>query len=332
LGSAPFSAVAPSPLDLYLVWHRRREVCSHILGDPVKRLLKWVGFSLGGLVGLVVLVACVLYVVSARKLAAQHDVAAEKELVIPSDSASIARGAHLVGARPCGQCHGADLGGSVFADAGPFALLAGPNLTRGKGGRNPPLTDAEWERAIRHGVRRGGTSLVVMPSEAFHEIADDQMAAMIAYLKQIPPVDREVPPTTVRIVGRVVLGAGQFQTTAAMTPRTPHAASVDTTPGVEYGKYLVGISGCRLCHGESLSGGQAFNANSKPPSNITPTGIGHYAEEDFKRALRTGERPHGGGKLSEEMPWKYFGTMTDGELQSIWLFLKTVPPKQFGQK
>jgi len=95
----------------------------------VKRLLKWVGFSLGGLVGLVVLVACVLYVVSARKLAAQHDVAAEKELVIPSDSASIARGAHLVGARPCGQCHGADLGGSVFADAGPFALLAGPNLT-----------------------------------------------------------------------------------------------------------------------------------------------------------------------------------------------------------
>jgi mono/diheme cytochrome c family protein len=298
----------------------------------MKRVLRWALITLGRIVGLAVVAACALYAMSARKLGAKHDAAVESALVIPTDSASIARGAHLVRARPCGQCHGADLGGSVFADAGPFALLAAPNLTRGRGGLTPRRSDAEWERAIRHGIRRDGTSLVVMPSEVFNAITDDEMAAMIAYLKQVSPVDREVPPTTVRIVGRMLLGAGQFKTAADMSPRTAHVASVDTTPGVEYGRYLVTVSGCRMCHGDSYSGGPGFGPNGKPPSNITPTGIGHYTEDDFKRALRTGDRPKGGGVLSGEMPWKYFGTMSDGELQSIWLFLKTLPPKQFAER
>jgi cytochrome c553 len=298
----------------------------------MKRVVRWILISLGGIVGLALVVAAALYAVSARKLTMQREAPPESELVIPTDSASIARGAHLVTTRACGQCHGADLGGSVFADAGPFALLAGPNLTRGQGGRTPPRTDVEWERAIRHGIRRGGTALVVMPSEVFNAISDADMRDMIASLKQMPPVDRVVAPTTVRVVGRLVLGAGQFQTAAAMAPRTAHVASVDTTPGVEYGRYLVSISGCRMCHGDSYSGGPAFDASSKPPSNITPTGIGHYTEDDFKRALRTGERPKGGGTLTDEMPWKYFGKMSDGELQSVWLFLKTLPPKQFAEK
>jgi cytochrome c553 len=298
----------------------------------VNRVLRWILVSLGGLVALVLVAVGVLYALSGRKLTAKQDVATEQPLVIPTDSASIARGAHLVGARPCAACHGEDLGGKIFADAGPFALMAAPNLTGGKGGRTPPLTDAEWERAIRHGVKRDSTSLIIMPSEVFHGIADDEMGAMIAYLKQLPAVDREVPPMTLRIVGRLVFGAGQAETAAEMTPRIPHVASVDTTPGVEYGRYLVGISGCRGCHGEALSGGPSPAPNGKPPSNLTPTGIGHYSEGDFKQALRTGQRPHGGGQMSEEMPWKQYGTMTDGELQSVWLFLKTVPPKQFAEK
>ena len=297
----------------------------------MNRVLRWVLISLGGLIALALVVAGTLYAISARKLSAKHNVA-ESELVIPSDSASIARGARMLAALPCGQCHGTDLGGSVFADAGPFALMVGPNLTRGRGGRTPPLSDVEWERAIRHGVRRDRTGLMIMPSEVFHKIADDEMAAMIAYLKQIPPVDREVPPTRLRIVGRMVLGAGQVKTAADLAPRTAHVASVDTTPGLEYGRYLVGISGCAQCHGQSYSGGPAFNPEGKAPSNITPTGIGHYTEDDFKQALRTGVRPRGGGPINEEMPWKYYGTLSDGALHSIWLFLKQVPPKQFGER
>jgi hypothetical protein len=33
--------------------------------------------------------------------------------------------------------------------------------------------------------------------------------------------------------------------------------------------------------------------------------------------------------LSENMPWKSFGKMSDGELRSIFMFLQTLPPKQF---
>ncbi len=156
----------------------------------MKRVLKGIGITLGALVALILVAAGVLYALSARKLGAKHEPPAEALRVVPSDGASIARGARLVRMRPCGQCHGDDLGGRVIADAGPFALLSGPNLTRGEGGPNPPLTDAEWERAIRHGLRRDGTSLILMPSEFFHAVTDEEMAAMIAYLRQMPPVNR----------------------------------------------------------------------------------------------------------------------------------------------
>lgn len=297
----------------------------------MKRVIRWILIALGGLVALAVVVVGALYAISARKLSAKHAAPAETELVIPTDSASIARGAHLIASRPCGQCHGEDLGGKVIADAGPFALLAAPNLTRGRGGPNPPLTDVEWERAIRHGIRRDGTPLIFMPSDAFHAITDEAMAPMIAYLKQAPPVDREVERVKLRIIGRTLLGVGQFKTAAQLSPTTAHVASVDTTPGAVYGRYLVTTNGCHGCHGESFSGGAALGPGGKPASNLTPTGIGHYTEDDFKRTLRTGERPRGAGALSEEMPWKFYGKMSDGELQSIYVYLKTVPPKPFAQ-
>ncbi len=294
----------------------------------MKRVLKWIGITLGSLLALALVALGALYALSGRKLARKHEVAAEPALTIPSDSATIARGAHLVGSLPCGECHGADLGGKVFADAGPFGLFAAPNLTRGKGGRVPALSDVEWEHAIRHGVRRDSTSLMVMPSEVFHAISDQDMTAMIAYLKQLTPVDREVPAIKLRIIGRVVLGLGQVPLAVDTTPRTPHVASVDTTTGVTYGTYLATISGCQGCHGASFSGGPGFSPTDPPMANITPTGIGHYTEADFIRAMREGMGPKG-FPIDSTMPWKYFGKMSDGELRSIFAFLQTLPPKQF---
>jgi len=294
----------------------------------VKRVLKWIGITLGSILALALVAVGVLYAVSGRKLSRKYEVAAEPALTITSDSATIVRGAHLVGALPCGECHGADLGGHVLDDASPFGLLAGPNLTRGQGGRNPPLSDAEWERAIRHGVRRDSTSLKIMPSEVFHAISDQDMTAMIAYLKQIHPVDREVPLTKLRILGRMVLGLGLVRLAADTAPRTPHVAGVDTTPGVAYGRYLAAISGCHGCHGTAFSGAPGFGPNDPPVANITPTGIGHYSEADFVRAMREGKRP-AGTALSDMMPWKAIGKFSDSELRSIFAFLQTLPPKNF---
>jgi len=295
----------------------------------MKNAFRWIGMVLGGVVALALVVVGVLYAVSGRKLSATHAVSDEQPLAIPTDSAGIARGAHLVGALGCGQCHGDDLGGRVFADAGPFALLAGPNLTRGQGGRNPVLTVEEWERAIRHGIRREGTGMIVMPSEAFHALSDADLGPMIGYLTQLPPVDRDVPAARLRIIGRALLGAGTFQLATALLPSSPHVAAVDTALGPAYGKYLTDIAACRVCHGPSLSGGPNPEPGGVPVSNLTPTGIGHYTEADFLTAMRTGARP-GGATLNEQMPWRAIGTMTDSELRSIWRYLQTLPAKAFG--
>jgi hypothetical protein len=126
----------------------------------------------------------------------------------------------------------------------------------------------------------------------------------------------------------LALGAGQVPLAADVSPRTPHLASVDTTPSAEFGRYLATVSGCQGCHGNSYSGGTG--PSGAPVSNITPTGIGHYSEDDFTRLIRTGVRP-GGVTVNDEMPWKFYRRMTDGELHAIWLFLKTVPPKKFGE-
>ena len=115
-------------------------------------------------------------------------------------------------------------------------------------------------------------------------------------------------------------------------PRTAHVATVDTTPGVDYGRYLVTIGGCRACHGESLAGGPGVDDDAPPASNLTPAGIGHYTEDDFVNALRTGKRPRGGAPINEAMPWKYYGTMSDGALRSIHQYLKTVPSRQFAEQ
>lgn len=298
----------------------------------MKRVLKWIGIVLGTLVVIVILAASALYVNSGRKLSKKYVVAPDPALVIPNDSAGIARGKYLVSSLPCGECHGVDLGGKVFADAGPFALLAGPNLTRGRGGRSAPLSDADWEHAIRHGVRQDSTSLLIMPSEVFNAIVDAEMAPMIAYLKQLPPVDREVPPTRLRILGRLLLGAGQFHLQADTTPTTPHRVSVDTTASVEYGRYLASVSGCDGCHGASFSGGPGFGGPGAPPAaNITPTGIGKWTESDFMHAMHDGVRPIG-TKISELMPWKAYGHRSDNDLRAIWMYLQTVPPKDFEQR
>ena len=47
--------------------------------------------------------------------------------------------------------------------------------------------------------------------------------------------------------------------------------------------------------------------------------------------MREGVKP-GGAPINEFMPWKIFRNMTDNELTALWLYLKSVPPREFGNK
>ena len=203
-----------------------------------------------------------------------------------------------------------------------MARLPGPNLTRGKGGIGSHYSDADWIRALKHGLRRDGSPLVVMPSQWFSELTASDMAAMIAYLKTVPPVDRELPSLRVGPMGRLLVMSDPKLIPAQLIDHAKPLVAAAPVELVARGEQLAGIAGCRSCHLADLTGG-----GGPPPgsANITPVGIGAWTKEDFFRTLRTGRTPDN-RTLSESMP-RALGNMSDEELDAIWAYLKTVPPK-----
>src|SRR4030095_8295519 len=94
-------------------------------------------------------------------------------------------------------------------------------------------SDLDYVRAIRRGVRRDGRSLIVMPSEVFTHLSQEDRGAVLAFLKQAPPVDRDVPRSGFGPVGRALLATGKMNIlVAGKTPRIDAPLSVprDTTP------------------------------------------------------------------------------------------------------
>ena len=299
----------------------------------MKKIVRYAGWTVGALVAMLLVAAGALYAYTERQFARKWSVAGHA-LAIPTDSLTIARGRHVATAiSRCSGCHQRDLGGQVFIDVPPVAFLYAANLTRRRGGGGGRLTDLDWERAIRHGVKPDGSVLLFMPSQEFQMLNDEDTAALIAYLKTLPPVDREPLKNRVGPVGRALYAKGDVALIPAelldQTAAHPPAVPVGLT--AEYGRYIANVGGCTGCHGPGLSGGHIPGAppDWKPAANITPAGIGHYQEDDFFRALREGKRP-GGGSIDPLMPYEYTKNLTDDEIRALWLYLKTVPPKAFG--
>jgi mono/diheme cytochrome c family protein len=254
---------------------------------------------------------------------------------IPTDAAAIERGKHLATAMgSCTFCHGPDLGGQMIQEPSAFATLAAPNLTRGSGGLGGTFTDTDWVRAIRHGIHRDGTSLLVMPSEAFVFMNETDLGDLIAYLKQLPAVDREMPISRLGPLGRTLLVAGQVSLITDRTPSLPYPPIVPPGPTPEYGRYLAGYTGCIGCHGPGLSGGHVEGPPGAPPAaNLTPhsSGLENWTETDFDHALRRGVRKNG-TPIDIFMPWPNYSGMTDVEVKALWLYVSSVPAKPFGNR
>jgi hypothetical protein len=267
-----------------------------------------------------------VYVAGGRALARTFGLPAES-FVAPSDSASVAEGARLAQLYGCRDCHVADLGGQVLIQSGAFGVIPAPNLTAGRGGVGATYTDADYERAIRHGMRPNGKSLVIMPSADYQQATDEDVGRIIAYIRQVPAVDREAPARRAGPILRMllVMQGDQMLQASAAEQTTSHTASLPAGPTVEYGRYMT--SGCRGCHGQDYSGGPTGEPGAPPARNITPdsaTGIGAWTRDDFARAVRTGRRPDG-AELSSAMPWSAFSVATDDEVTAMYLYLRTVP-------
>ncbi|MEA3246260.1 MAG: c-type cytochrome [Gemmatimonadota bacterium] len=293
--------------------------------------LKRLAFLAGGLVVLIVLAAATTYVIVGLRIGKRYDVAAVP-IAVPTDSAAIAAGQHLVTAiGKCTLCHGEDLGGKVMGDDFAFGRLVAPNLTAGNGGVLGRDDNATIARAIREGVRRDGTPLIFMPSNLYHPMSDADVGAIIAYLRSRPRVDRALPGSRIGPVARAVSLFTEFPLIPArdidrsVTP--PREVPVEAS--AHYGKYLMQIGLCTGCHRPNLSGGSGPNGRS---SNLTPAGIGSWTEADFTHALREGRRLVGAPLDSAVMPWPLAGKMTDFELHAVWLYLKSLPPQTYGTR
>ena len=294
--------------------------------------MRWILRILFGLVVIVVVAVGVLYAIGSARLNKKFAVPYQA-LTIPTDAASIARGRHFaIAVAKCVDCHSADLGGKVFLDIPPFRLVAA-NLTRGNGGVGAGLSDTDFAVAVRHGVAPDGRGLLAMPSLDFQYLSDADLADIIAYVKSVPPVDRQLPATDLRPLGRILFGAGQLPAPAAATidHSKTHVASMPPSVTVGYGFYMVQTGGCIGCHGAHLSGGAVPGVPPDFPhaQNITPTGIGRWSDADIVRALRAGKRPDG-TTINRFMPWEYTAQLDDTEMKALVLYLRSMPPRPTG--
>ena len=295
-----------------------------------RKILRWIGFAAAGILGIVALAGAATFGISESRMSRKFDV--PRHAITPRmDSASLAIGARLVKVKGCVDCHGANLGGAVIIDNLALGRLAGPNLTMG--GRGAELEPEDWERAIRHAVRRDGSPLRVMPANEFTGMADDELEAIVGFIRSQPPVTATAVAPRVGPVIRALYLAHQVDLLPAelIDHSKAHIAHVEAEPTPEYGEYVA--AGCKGCHGPGMSGGKIPGAppDWKAAANITPTGIGRYSEDDFIRILRTGTRPDG-SKVDSLMPYRLTKEMTDVELKALFAYLKTVPPKEYGNR
>jgi len=271
----------------------------------VKRVLKWIGITLGTL-GIVAGVA--IYGVSEYRLHQTFDIVAAP-ITVPTDSAALAAGRHIFETRGCEGCHGRGLSGKVFFDDPWIARLVAPNVPNAIRG----YSDPELARLLRHGVRPSGQGVAVMPSSMFYHLDDQDLGALIAYLRTVPePAGHPLPSNSMRLLARVGLTMGQYKVEprnithdAPRPSKGPDAASL--------GRYIA-MSSCTECHGERLQG----DPQGAPALMI----VGGYTPSEFTKLMREGVPKDGKEReMMSPVARSRFSHFTDEEVNALYAFL-----------
>ncbi len=299
----------------------------------MRKILKWIGIVLAGLLSLLVLAAIILVVYASARF--KPTLANRPLYPITADTSpeGLDRGKYLMeDAMGCDEaCHspeGKPFNGTYESvNQGPIAaVFAVPNLTSDEDTGLGDWTDAEIARAIREGVDKDGVGLVIMPSYNYHALSDADVAAIVGYLRRLPPVHNEIPPLWLNTVGKIFLALNVFGPASVGEPITE--PQLNQQPGtVEHGKYMVAVGACSDCHMANLAGGALpFSEEGAPAAaNLTPAGnLPDWSEAEFIAAVSTGAHP-GGGQLHEAMP-RY--SMSPEDLSAIYKYLQTLPPAE----
>lgn len=231
----------------------------------------------------------------------------------------------LPGAPPIDSLKGS--GGVVVNEDSVMRIIA-PNITSDKETGGGTWTDDMFARAIREGVGHDGRALNWrMPHFVFRNLADEDLASLVVYLRTLPPVHNLVAQTKMYPEEK----SGMEKALSPITEPVPTPVFSDS---LKRGSYLVKLGECVGCHtshaeyNPGLNGGandierfglRAFSANITGDSS----GIA-YGEQAFIFTIRTGK----GGTLSPIMPWIAYRNMNDQDLRAIYAYLKTLPPSR----
>jgi mono/diheme cytochrome c family protein len=251
----------------------------------------------------------------------------------------VERGEYLVrGPAGCGNCHtplGPDgfvmeqeLGGRLVEDNDMFTAIA-PNIT--PAGAVAAWSDAELARAIREGIRPDGTLIgPPMPFTQYKGLGDDDLAAMVAFLRTVPAVENDPGKSEYRM-----------PLPPAWGPPVESVAAPERGPTAAYGAYLAGpVAHCMECHtsvgpeGPTLGiapgqGGFEFHGpwGTVVAPNITSSedGLAGYSDDDIAKMITEGVRPDG-SRMLPPMPYGHFARMTPHDLAAVIAYLRTIPP------
>ncbi len=200
-------------------------------------------------------------------------------------------------------------------------------------------TDGEIFRAITTGVDRNGKALFpVMPYASYGKMDKEDIYDIIAYIRSIPPIEKEVPASKANFPMNFIMNT--IPTKATFTEKPSRSDSV------KYGAYLVSAAACIECHTQvekgqiipalAYSGGREFvmpNITVRS-ANITPdmeTGIGTWTAEGFIQRFKLYADENRLEKVSPSqfntiMPWAMYAGMDSTDLKAIYVYLRSLKP------
>jgi mono/diheme cytochrome c family protein len=308
-----------------------------------KRILKFLGWTAASIAALALILVVVVLVRSNRKFDAPYP-----DIHASSDPKMIARGAEIVyGAGHCVNCHTSDVerasvkagGTPLLAGGNLFALPLGkvwtPNLTPDRETGIGRYTDVEIARVLRYGVMPDGRA--ALPFMEYHNLSDEDLAALLSFLRSQKPVRRAVPKHELTFVGKAVLA---FLIKPIGPKGTPPKETPAEAPTVERGEYIAtSVAVCAECHtkrnlidgsftGQRFAGGMVFQTEDPTKiivsPNLTPSPTGRitsWSEEQF-----VGRFGVGMGIPETHMPWRQFQRMSEADKRAIYRYLRTLPP------
>jgi mono/diheme cytochrome c family protein len=264
----------------------------------------------------------------------------------------IARGRYLVdGPAACGACHTTWNNGR-FVDGESAEYLAGGNYLESKslgyGAWVPNITpdpktgigkwsDDQIMRAIRDGIDDEGHLLLpFMPFGSYQHMSDEDVRAIVAYLRSIPAREQTRP----RRANQVPAMYGMFLRNGAAHHKPVVHVAPPPEDKIARGKYLAHVAQCPACHalgerGELPENDPGYMAGSTFPlergigkvwaPNLTPGAIGHHSAEEIRASLISGERLDGGkmaSPMAERVP--HFAKMSKDDLDAIVAWLQSL--------